>query len=232
MRRRPYCVNIFDEMEKADKKIFDLFLQINDKGRLTNSAGLVASFANSINIVTSNIGQEYFYDEKLNFAEASSKAKEDLGNTEKSGYRNEVLNRFTGIYSFKTLEAEQLVKVAKRQFNELGKRLEEKGLSLLTPTDGELLDLCKDHYIRRKGARSIQKYLRENIAGDISLMMLQNPGAKGIIRTSYDRAAKKIRSQLETAAPANSHKAAKKATPAGRAGHKGCDELHPSFPGA
>lgn len=232
MRRRPYCVNIFDEMEKADKKIFDLFLQINDKGRLTNSAGLVASFANSINIVTSNIGQEYFYDEKLSFAEASAKAKEDLANTEKTGYRNEVLNRFTGIYSFKTLEAEQLVRVAKRQFNDLGKRLHEKGLALLSPTDNELLELCQDHYIRRKGARSIQKYLRENIAGDISLMMLQNPGARGTIRTSYDRAAKKIRSTFEPGSPAVDPKPAKKSAAPARNKHKGNDELHPSFPGA
>ena len=106
------------------------------------------------------------------------------------------------------------------------------GLSLLPPTYGELLDLSKDHYIRRKGARSIQKYLRENIAGDISLMMLQNPGAKGIIRTSYDRAAKKICSKFEPTAPIIEHKPAKNAADAARTGHRGCDEPHPSFPGA
>ena len=199
MRRRPYCVNIFDEMEKADKKIFDLFLQINDKGQLTNSAGLVASFAHSINIVTSNIGQDYFYDEKLNFEEASIKAKDALSDTEKSGYRNEVLNRFTGIYCFKTLEAEQLLMVAKKQMQSLARRVKEKGLDLEVPNDDELTAMCRDHYVRRKGARSIQKYIRENVAGDIALLMLQNSNKEGAISIYYDREAKKISSSFNAA---------------------------------
>lgn len=216
MRRRPYCVNIFDEMEKADKKIFDLFLQINDKGQLTNSAGLVASFANSINIVTSNIGQDYFYDEKLDFEEASAKAKEDLSDTEKSGYRNEVLNRFTGVYCFKTLEAEQLLMVAKKQMQSIARRVEEKGLSFEMPNDEDLTQLCRDHYVRRKGARSIQKYIRENVAGDLALLMLQNFNVEGGIHVHYDREQKKISSVFNAAGSKNTAEAQRKPAPKGR----------------
>ena len=67
VRKHPRCVNVFDEMEKAHKDIFDLFLQIVDEGRLTDRRGLVASFADSVNILTSNIGQPYFLDESLTF---------------------------------------------------------------------------------------------------------------------------------------------------------------------
>ncbi|TVQ82247.1 MAG: ATP-dependent Clp protease ATP-binding subunit [Micavibrio sp.] len=213
MRRRPYCVNIFDEMEKADKKIFDLFLQINDKGQLTNSAGLVASFANSINIVTSNIGQDYFYDEKLSFEEASAKAKDALSDTEKSGYRNEVLNRFTGVYCFKTLEAEQLLMVAKKQMQSLARRVEEKGLGFEMPRDDDLTVLCRDHYVRRKGARSIQKYIRENVAGDIALLILQNSNVEGAISIRYDREEKKISSVFNAAGSKRKEALRHKSTP-------------------
>lgn len=216
MRRRPYCVNIFDEMEKADKKIFDLFLQINDKGQLTNSSGLVASFANSINIVTSNIGQDYFYDEKLSFEEASAKAKDALSDTEKSGYRNEVLNRFTGVYCFKTLEAEQLLMVAKKQMQSLARRVEEKGLGFEIPSDDDLTVLCRDHYVRRKGARSIQKYIRENVAGDIALLMLQNFNMEGAISIRYDREEKKISSVFNAAGSKREETLQRKSVPKAR----------------
>lgn len=189
MRRQPYVVNVFDEIEKGHKDVYDLFLQILDEGKLADRRGLVASFANSINIMTSNIGAEYFLDEKLSFDEAKEKALKVLWNPDKenggSGYRPEFLNRFTGIFCFNRLGEPELMMIAEKNFKEINGMLAEKGIKV-TMAPEEIRNMIKQEYIPRGGARSLQKYIEGNIGSDITREILTNPDKAGTIQAHYD----------------------------------------------
>src|SRR5262249_40811434 len=135
MRRQPYCVNVFDEIEKAHKDVFDLFLQIIDEGRLTDRRGIPASFGNSINIMTSNIGAKYFLDETMSWEDAKAAALKDLWNPVPDpndltvrGFRPEFLNRFTGIFCFNRLGQPEIILIAGKAMKELNGWLADKGI--------------------------------------------------------------------------------------------------------
>lgn len=196
MRKRPYCVNVFDEIEKAPRELFDLFLPIMDEGRVTDSLGVVTSFGNSINIVTSNIGQNHFYDEKLTFEEASEKALADLRDPEKGGYRNESLNRFTGIYCFHPLNVSQVQMIAGKRLQAMSRWVRDKGLSI-DMSEEDLQALCADRFEVRGGARSVLQAIKTDVASDVASVMLENPGTKGSIRVEYNREAKGVKAMIE-----------------------------------
>lgn len=194
MRRQPYVVNVFDEIEKGHKDIYDLFLQILDEGKLNDRRGLTASFANSINIMTSNIGAEFFLDEKLTFDQAKEKALAVLWNPDKegggSGYRPEFLNRFTGIFCFNRLGQPEIMMIADKTFKEINGWIAEKGLSVsMDPQQKE--DMCKNEYIARGGARSIMKFIENNITSDVADEMLRHPDETGTLKVAYDKEKRK-----------------------------------------
>ncbi|TAL27240.1 MAG: ATP-dependent Clp protease ATP-binding subunit [Alphaproteobacteria bacterium] len=217
MRRQPYCVNVFDEIEKGHKDVYDLFLQILDEGMLTDRRGLTASFANSINIMTSNIGAEHFLDETISFDEAKKRALAVLWNPDKenggSGYRPEFLNRFTGIFCFNRLGQPEIMMIADKTFKEINSWIAEQGLSVsMDKADKE--KMCQDQYIPRGGARSIQKYIENNITSDISDTILRHPGEAGTLKVTYDKDAKVatttfVSEGVEKKAPANENAPAK-----------------------
>ena len=189
MRRQPYCVNVFDEIEKGCREIFDIFLQILDEGMLTDRRGLTSSFSNSINIMTSNIGAEFFLDPKLSFDEAKKKALEVLWNPDKenggSGYRPEFLNRFTGIFCFNRLGQPEIIKICDKTFSEVNGWIAEKGIKVaMDQADKEAM--CKDQYLPRGGARSIMGFIENNITSDVSDEILRHPNEEGTLKVSYD----------------------------------------------
>jgi ATP-dependent Clp protease ATP-binding subunit ClpB len=212
MRRQPYCVNVFDEIEKGCREVFDIFLQILDEGMLTDRRGLTSSFANSINIMTSNIGAEFFLDPNLSFDEAKKKALEVLWNPDKdkggSGYRPEFLNRFTGIFCFNRLGQPEIIKICDKSFKEINGWIADKGIQVaMDKADKEAM--CKDHYIPRGGARSIMGYIENNITSDVSDEILRHPDEVGTLKVNYDANSQSAKttfipaSQEKKPAPAN-----------------------------
>lgn len=189
MRRQPYVVNVFDEIEKGHTDVFDLFLQILDEGKLNDRRGLTASFANSINIMTSNLGAEFFLDEKLTFEQAKEKALQVLWNPDKesggSGYRPEFLNRFTGIFTFNRLGKPEILMIADKTFKEINGWIAEQGLALRMD-DADKDAMVDKEYIPRGGARSIQKWIENHITSEVSDAILRNPDQKGTLKASYD----------------------------------------------
>ena len=225
MRRKPYCVNVFDEIEKGHKDVYDLFLQILDEGKLADRRGLVASFANSINVMTSNIGAEFFLREDLTFDQAKAEALKVLWNPDKenggSGYRPEFLNRFTGIFCFNRLGQPEILMIADKNFKEINGWIAEKGLKLdMDPADKKTM--CEKEYVMRGGARSVQAYIENNITSDVSDEMLRHPDESGTLKVSYNKdtrttAIKFIPEGQEEKKPANENATEQKASAAFKA---------------
>ncbi len=196
MRKHPRCVNVFDEIEKAHKDVFDLFLQIVDEGRLTDRRGLVASFADSVNILTSNIGQPYFLDESLTFEEAKAKALADLWDPAVGGYRPEFLARFTGIFCFNRLGLSTVELIARRGLSALNTWIESPGLEVVM-SDEDMSVMCRDQYEPKRGARSILiGWIENQIASEVAESMLRNPNQDGVIEVTYDPEAKQIKTRF------------------------------------
>lgn len=196
MRQKPYCVNVFDEVEKANKTVFDLFLQVLDEGRLTDNHGKPSSFANSINIFTSNVGAKYFLDPSLTFDEAKELALKDLWNPEMDehgnakGFRPEFLNRFTGIYCFNRLGQPQIQLIAGKSLKELNSWVAQNGLRVeMSPED--VVAMCEDKYEPKNGARGIMNYIEKEITSDVADTVLTQPDTPGTVRVKYNKVAKK-----------------------------------------
>lgn len=185
IRRRPYSVALFDEIEKAHENVFDIFLQILEDGRLTDRRGLTASFANALIVMTSNVGGEYFYDESMEFEDAKAMAMKDL----EKKYRPEFLNRFTGIFCFNRLGMPEVIWIADKNFKKVTARAEKMGV---TPelSRADLEAMCHDHHEVRRGARGIVNFMKTKVETGLSDIVLRNPGQKGVAHVTYDKETK------------------------------------------
>ncbi|ACB51291.1 ATP-dependent Clp protease, ATP-binding subunit [Crocosphaera subtropica ATCC 51142] len=169
IRRRPYSVILFDEIEKAHGDVFNIMLQILDDGRLTDSQGRVVDFKNTIIIMTSNIGSQYILDvagDDSHYDEMRSRVMDAMRNN----FRPEFLNRIDEIIIFHSLEKEQLREIVKLQIQLLRSRLEDQKMSL------KLADVALDFvadigydpvYGARPLKRAVQRYLETPIAKSI-----------------------------------------------------------------
>ncbi len=166
IRRRPYSVILFDEIEKAHNDVFNVMLQILDDGRLTDSQGRVVDFKNAIIIMTSNIGSEYILDvagDESRYGEMRTRVM----NRMRSSFRPEFLNRIDEIIIFHSLQRHQLQQIVKLQMEGLNSRLQEQKLSLKV-SDTALDFLVEVGFDPVYGARplkrAVQKYLETAIA--------------------------------------------------------------------
>lgn len=190
MRSNPNRIILFDEIEKADTAVFDLFLQILSDGRLTDNHGRTVSFADSMVIMTTNIGQTFFLDQSLSSEEAERLANIELDNI----YRPEFLNRFAGrqnIVCFNRLELDSIERIVKREMNALTTAYKQNGLEIKF-TDDSITRFCKDHYDPRHGARGLQGYVVANIEPLIVNMILENDVEGASIDLYYDSNTKKF----------------------------------------
>jgi ATP-dependent Clp protease ATP-binding subunit ClpB len=166
IRRRPYSVILFDEIEKAHPDVFNVMLQILDDGRLTDSQGHVVDFKNTIIIMTSNIGSQYILDvagDDSQYEEMRSRVMEAMRNS----FRPEFLNRIDEIIIFHALVKSQLTQIVRLQVKRLEERLQEQKLSLkLSDTALEFIaDIGYDPvYGGRPLKRAVQRYLETAIA--------------------------------------------------------------------
>jgi ATP-dependent Clp protease ATP-binding subunit ClpB len=167
VRRRPYAVVLFDEIEKAHPDVFNVFLQIMDDGRLTDGKGRNVDFKNTILIMTSNIGSSYLQDLGQRSPEQISEAHEKVMEALRANVKPEFLNRVDDIIIFNPLGKEQLAKIVDLRLEDLRKLLADRKISLeLTPAAKELVftEGCDPNYGARPLKRAIQRLIQDPLA--------------------------------------------------------------------
>jgi ATP-dependent Clp protease ATP-binding subunit ClpB len=192
MRRNPYVVILFDEIEKAHQDVFNVFLQVLDDGRLTDNRGLTVSFSEAIIIMTTNIGQSHFLNPALAFDDAAAETIKELD----VHYRPEFLNRFNGrqnIVCFRSLGLPVIERIARREIDKLNERVRGQGRDLkILLSDESLAALCKDQYVPANGARGIPGYFATNIHPAVANAILETQSLCGTMEVLYDSAARKL----------------------------------------
>ena len=161
VRRHPYCVVLFDEVEKAHPDVFNVLLQVLDDGRITDSQGRTVDFKNTILIMTSNLGSEYILDGIQN-GELTEEARSQVQHLLKTHFRPEFLNRIDEIVFYKPLTREQIGHIVDLMLVNLNHRLEDKQLHVtLTPAAKELI--IDQGFDPVYGARPLKRYLQSHV---------------------------------------------------------------------
>ncbi|MBD3246063.1 MAG: ATP-dependent chaperone ClpB [Candidatus Omnitrophica bacterium] len=174
VRRKPYSVILFDEIEKAHPDVFNVLLQILDDGRLTDSQGRVVSFKNTVVIMTSNIGSEYFQDPTANFDQVTKQVRQQL----RKHFRPEFLNRIEEIIVFQRLELGHIRDIVDIQIDAVRKRLGQKDISLeLTSRARDLI--AEKGYSPEYGARPLRRTIQKMIVNPLSKKILKNELPEG-----------------------------------------------------
>jgi len=168
VRRRPYSVVLFDEIEKAHPEVFNVLLQVLDDGRLTDSQGRTVDFKNTIIIMTSNLGSQYI----LDVAEVDEEVERRVREVLRSHFRPEFLNRIDEIVVFHALKREQLKEIIDIQLERLRKLLADRRITIeLTDAAKELL--INEGYDPAFGARPLKRVIQHRIADPLALEILQ-----------------------------------------------------------
>ena len=155
VRRNPYSIVLFDEIEKAHKDVFNILLQILDDGRITDGQGRTVDFKNTIIIMTSNLGSEYILENKDN---ANSLVMEELKHT----FKPEFINRLDEIIIFKSLSKDTVYSILDKIISEIEQRLSDKNIHIvLTPQAKDYI--INNSFDERYGARPIKRYVSRNI---------------------------------------------------------------------
>lgn len=128
VRRKPYSVVLFDEIEKAHSEVFNILLQVLDDGRITDSQGRTVDFKNTIIILTSNLGSNYILEGINGQGEITEEAKNSVNNLLKHQFRPEFLNRLDEIVFYKPLKKSEISSILDLLINDLNKRLSDKNL--------------------------------------------------------------------------------------------------------
>lgn len=194
MRSNPNRIILFDEIEKADPAVFDIFLQILSDGRLTDNHGRTVSFSESVIIMTTNIGQPFFLDTNLSDEESEALANQELD----SKYRPEFLNRFNGrknIFSFRRLELNSIEKIVRRELNDLNRAYKDRIEVVIS--DSTVSAFCKDQYDPKNGARGLQGFIISNIEPIIANLLLEDTKQGNKLVLEYDSTTKTFKSSLE-----------------------------------
>jgi len=177
IRRKPYCVLLFDEIEKAHKDVFNVLLQILDEGRVTDGQGRTTNFKNTIIILTSNLGSELIANEDIT-NNMSTNINELINLELKSNFRPEFLNRLDEIINFKPLNKETLLKVVDLQLNRLRERLEAKGIEL--EINNDVLSLITEiGYNPSYGARPLKRVIQKELESEIAKYILKGKYKEG-----------------------------------------------------
>ena len=172
VRRKPYSVILFDEIEKAHPDVFNILLQVLDDGRITDSQGRTVDFKNTIIILTSNLGSDFILEGINEKGEISDDAKEQVNRLLKQSFRPEFLNRLDEIIFYKPLEKEQISKILDLLVEDLEKRLEDKHLSI------ELTKEAKNYIIENGynpiyGARPLKRFMQKSLETLLAKKMLE-----------------------------------------------------------
>lgn len=168
IKKKPYCVVLFDEIEKANNDVLNLLLQILEDGRLTDSNGNIASFQETLIILTSNIGADIMSKKRgIGFRQGDEEfRKEEVLNEVKKYLRPELLNRIDDICIFNRLSKEDINEIFESKFNELKEVMEKRNIFI------EVTDKLKEYIIDKSnyfqyGARTIRREIEQNVEDKI-----------------------------------------------------------------
>lgn len=162
VRRKPYSVVLFDEVEKAHPDVFNVLLQILDDGRVTDSQGRTVDFKNTIIILTSNLGSQYILEGIDSDGQITEEARSNVDKLLKQSFRPEFLNRLDEIVFYKPLRKEEIYSIIDLQAADLAKRLKEKQLSLTISDEAKQL-IVEESYDPSFGARPLKRYIQRNL---------------------------------------------------------------------
>lgn len=171
VRKKPFSLILFDEIEKAHPDILNLFLQMLDDGRLTDGQGRTISFSESIIITTSNIGANYIQAEIKKDTKIEEIKKELVDNMLSQHLRPELINRYDGIIVFTPLSEDHIVKIATIMLKEIKQHLKEKGILMKADKEG-VLKLAQEAYDPKFGARPLRRLLQEKVEDIVANMIL------------------------------------------------------------
>lgn len=184
VRRRPYRVILFDEIEKAHPEVWNALLQILDDGRLTDGQGRVVDFRNTVLVMTSNLGTEFVKRSgslgflKSDGNDADKEAESKIQSALRSTFRPEFLNRIDEIIMFSPLSLEQMYSIVDMQMKEICNRLEEHGLNVkLTNAAREWL--AREGYDANFGARPLRRALQKHVESPLSVSLLSGQFQEG-----------------------------------------------------
>ncbi len=173
VRRKPYSVVLFDEIEKAHPDVFNILLQVLDDGRITDSQGRTVDFKNTIIILTSNLGSSYLLEGIDENGNISEEAKEKVSQLLKQSFRPEFLNRLDEIVYYKPLTKDNITKIIDLLIKGLAQRLEDKQLKLeITPLAKDLI--IENGYDPVYGARPLKRYLQSKVETLIAKTIIAN----------------------------------------------------------
>ena len=178
VRRHPYSVVLFDEVEKAHPDVFNVLLQVLDDGRITDSQGRTVDFKNTILILTSNLGSQYILEGITEKGEIGSEAREQVERLLKQQFRPEFLNRLDEIVFYKPLQKTEIFRILDLLIADLQKRLEEKQLTV-TLSDSAKEQIVEEGFDPVYGARPLKRYLQSHVETLIARMMIEKDPKPG-----------------------------------------------------
>lgn len=173
VRRRPYSVLLFDEIEKAHPDVFNIFLQILDDGRLTDGKGRIVDFKNTIIIMTSNVASDYI----MKIKDVSKITQEEITNILLKHFRPEFINRIDEIITFKNLTKEDIFKIIDIQLGNIKEILKQRGIDI-TIDDGVREFLFKQGYNPEFGARPLKRAISRHLTDKLAVEIIKNSDVK------------------------------------------------------
>jgi ATP-dependent Clp protease ATP-binding subunit ClpB len=191
VRRRPYCVILFDEIEKAHPDVFNTLLQLLDDGRLTDSQGRTVDFKNTIVIMTSNLGSHRILESATLYGigdeEAMDKLKDAVLGEVRKHFRPEFLNRVDEIIVFHALTEPQLKKIVVIQLEQIRRRLEDRKIGLEL-SDAAVTHLVRAGYDPAYGARPLKRVLQKEVETELAKLLIQSKVRDGqTVHVDYDK---------------------------------------------
>jgi ATP-dependent Clp protease ATP-binding subunit ClpB len=177
VRRRPYCVILLDEIEKAHRDVFNILLQVLDDGRLSDNQGHTVDFTNTIIVMTSNIGSQLIQ-EITKEGGSEQQMRDAVMETLQTRFLPEFLNRLDEIMIFHPLQPDQIRRIVDLQIGRLRKQLEEKGITL-DVTNAALSAISEEGYDPTYGARPLKRVIQQRIQNPLAVEMLKEEFAEG-----------------------------------------------------
>ncbi|MGP1487804.1 MAG: ATP-dependent chaperone ClpB [Peptoanaerobacter stomatis] len=162
VRRKPYSIILFDEIEKAHPEVFNILLQLLDDGRLTDSKGKTVNFKDTVVIMTSNIGSQILLDSVKESGKVTDTAKTEVEDMLKYSFKPEFLNRIDDIIMFNPLEKSQILQIVDLCLKDIQKRLDDREI-VLNITDKAKELIANEAYTPELGARPVKRYLQRNV---------------------------------------------------------------------
>ena len=171
VRRKPYSVILFDEIEKAHSDVFNILLQVLDDGRLTDNQGRTVDFKNTVIIMTSNIGSHYILEGLKEDGKINEDTREKVMDEMKRNFRPEFLNRLDEIVMFKPLQREEIFKIIDLQINEIEERLQDRQIKIEFTEDAKELVLNRAYSVQY-GARPVKRFLQKHLETEMGRMII------------------------------------------------------------